>query len=77
MVQGSDLGESYVTQSNHIQNELGLTTTHFQLEQILQVETFVAIETALQHCVEIALVTKPTTELVQIAQVTWINPGAC
>ncbi|NJO40302.1 MAG: hypothetical protein HC769_11425 [Cyanobacteria bacterium CRU_2_1] len=54
-----------------------MTTTHFQLEQILQVETFVAIETALQHCVEIALVTKPTTELVQIAQVTWINPGAC
>ena len=62
-----DLGESYVTQSNHIQNELGLTTTHFRLEQILQVETFVAIETALQQCVEIALVTKPTTELVQIA----------
>lgn len=63
-----DLGESYVAQSNEVQKDLGLTTISFQLEQLLHVETFVAIETALHHCVETALLSEPTSELVQIAQ---------
>lgn len=62
-----DLAESYSTQAMLIQQELGLYSFTFQLDELLHLETFLAVETALQHNVESALLNTPNPDLVAIA----------
>jgi len=62
-----DLAESYSTQAMLIQQELGLHSLSFELANLLKLETFLAVETALQQNVESALLNTPNPDLVAIA----------
>jgi hypothetical protein len=55
-----DLRESYIHYANQIEKELGLAHLTFSLDQMAQIETFLAIERALQQCIESALRETPT-----------------
>ncbi|MBD1944338.1 PglZ domain-containing protein [Coleofasciculus sp. FACHB-712] len=63
-----NLVESYIDRANQVEKELGLTGIDFSREQIADAETFLAVERALQRNVELALLSAPTDELVEIAQ---------
>lgn len=62
-----DLAESYSNLAMLIQQELGLHSLTFQLDELLNLETFLAVETALQQNIEQELLNTPTLELVTTA----------
>jgi len=63
-----DLRNSYVAASNQVFIDLGLSKILFNLDQILNVETFLEIERALQSMVEDALAKETRLDLVQMAE---------
>ena len=63
-----DLRNSYVAASNQVFVDLGLSKILFNLDQILNVETFLETEQALQSMVEDALAKETRLDLVQMAE---------
>lgn len=63
-----DLNETYVDFAKKIEKEIGLVGINFERKQILQVETFLEIEKALQKDVEAALLKEAQIELVELAK---------
>lgn len=63
-----DLRESYVAHAQRVEKELGLAQVDFRREQIVGVETFLAIEKSLQRNVEVALLEEASDNLVELAK---------
>ncbi len=63
-----DLRESYVAHAQRVEKDLGLAQVDFRREQIVGVETFLAIEKSLQRSVEVALLEEASDNLVELAK---------
>src|SRR6266487_3266243 len=63
-----DLAASYASHAERVEQELGLSSIDFTLEQIADVETFLGIERALQDAVETALLEKAIDALVKLGR---------
>lgn len=56
-----------MAQAGQVEKQLGLAAFKFTLDQVVNVETFAAVERALQSEVERALLATPTGDLIEIA----------
>jgi len=63
-----DLRDSYVAASNQVFTDLGLSKISLNMDQIINVETFLETEQALQSMVEDALAKETRADLVEMAE---------
>jgi hypothetical protein len=63
-----DLRESYVDQATKVSNEFNFSNIKFSLDQILEVDTFLELERALQDFIEESLLVGADKGLVEIAR---------
>ena len=63
-----DLDESYSRSASRVEQELGLASISFPMEQIRECETFAALEQALQTAVESWLLARRSDDLLALAQ---------
>lgn len=63
-----DLRDRYVAHAQRVEQEIGVPALSVQPDQIAGVETFLSLERALQHLVEVALLAQPREQLLELAR---------